>query len=401
MVAGIKSAGLLAVATTVSATVLELPIIVDNTYSSVDFEIGTPPKAYRLFFDTGSSTSWVEGEGCTEDSCPNGSDYARHPYIANASSTAEDQQADGTITYLGGEVEGRAFQDIWSTPNSNLNWTGSFLAVNRSNWRFHPSDGLLGLGFSSIADPNTTPAVEYILWNGDLDAPRFSIYYGTNFGEGKQDGVMTIGGSHEDEYVEGGEDGMVYFPLRKEAPYQLWRGALRSINIMTSNNGSVDLHTGRYPTLAPAAIVGANKTFDLNGQGTAVFDTGAGTLSIPDSMADAAYEQLGWNITKLMSHEEVMECKHLNSSWAITFTLGEEDEADDVSFSIRGDEIYKPGDQCMPPFEPSGGEYFALLGTAFLKRYYSVFDYGATNMFDYKPRIGFGRLKKEKDYLYQ
>jgi hypothetical protein len=118
-------------------------------------------------------------------------------------------------------------------------------------------------------------------------------------------------------------------------------------------------------------------------------------------MVDAAYEQLGWNQSKLISHEEVMECKHLNSSWAITFTLGEEDEADDVSFSLRGDEIYMPGEQCMPPFEGSGGEYFALLGAAFLQRHYSVYDFGGTNMFDYKPRIGFGRLKKEKDYLYQ
>jgi saccharopepsin len=72
-----------------------------------------------------------------------------------------------------------------------------------------------------------------------------------------------------------------------------------------------------------------------------------------------------------------------------------------VSFSIRGDEFVAPGDQCMPPFDPSGSGGFSLVGTAFLRRFYTVFDFGADKVEEYEPRIGFGRLKKEYDYMYQ
>jgi len=73
----------------------------------------------------------------------------------------------------------------------------------------------------------------------------------------------------------------------------------------------------------------------------------------------------------------------------------------DVSFSIRGDEFYQPGDRCMPPLSGSGTSSFALVGASFLRRYYSVYDFGANQVAEYKPRIGFGRLKKQFDYLYQ
>jgi hypothetical protein len=55
----------------------------------------------------------------------------------------------------------------------------------------------------------------------------------------------------------------------------------------------------------------------------------------------------------------------------------------------------------MPPISGSGTYNFALVGSTFLRRFYSVFDFGANQVADYKPRIGFGRLKKEFDYLYQ
>jgi saccharopepsin len=138
----------------------------------------------------------------------------------------------------------------------------------------------------------------------------------------------------------------------------------------------------------------------MYGAGTAVFDTGAGRISVPDEIIDAVYFNLGWNVTKLMHGEERMECKHLNASWALTFTLGE-DKGEDVSFSIRGDEFVEPGAQCMPPIDNSGQDSFALIGSAFLQRWYTVFDFGADKVEKYEPRIGFGRLKKEWDYLHQ
>ena len=169
-------------------------------------------------------------------------------------------------------------------------------------------------------------------------------------------------------------------------------------------NSTVTLNTGHLPETTDAEGVWphANVTWSMYGAGAAVFDTGAGRISVPDEIIDAVYFNLGWNVTKLMNGEERMDCQHLNASWAITFTLGEDaDESKDVSFSIRGDEFTEPGAQCMPPLDNSGQNSFALIGAAFLQRWYTVFDFGADKPENYAPRIGFGRLKREWDYQYQ
>ncbi|KAF7865488.1 hypothetical protein EAF04_006462 [Stromatinia cepivora] len=385
-----------------SAVVLELPIHIQNTYASVDFDIGTPAKPYRLAFDTGSSTSWVTGRNCTETSCPNSSGFARTEYneIDSSSSVALESSAD--IPYIDGDaVNGIAFQDVFSDENGTVAWNQTFLAANELSWRWDAADGFLGLAFSSIAQENTTTLVETLLWDDKLDDPRFAVYYGTNLNDtGVQDGVLTIGGSHEDTYVDGE---VTYMPLRREDPYEVWRAPLRSVNVLFANGDAiVNVHNGKAPTTtAPAGTWPKfNTTWPLYGTGFAVFDTGAGSISLPSTLIEPVFYNLGWNVTKLRNGEERFECEHLNSTWAVSFTFGEDqDESNDVTFSIRGDEITPPGEQCMPPFDDSGSSGFALIGVPFLRRHYSIFDFGGKSVGAYKPRIGFGKLKEEYDYL--
>lgn len=313
---------LLVLATSASASVLDLPVIVKNTYASVQFSVGTPPKLHQLHFDTGSSTSWLLNTDCTETSCIDGSApyYIRQPYNASASSSAIELSDSAAIPYLGGDVAGEIYQDVFSVGDDGLQWNQTFLAANQSSWRFITADGFLGLGFSSIAEPNTSTVVETLLQDGALDAPRFGLFYGTNFSDsGAQDGVLTLGGSHEDKYVDGE---VVYTPLNKEDPYQLWRAPLRSINVLVAQNpsdpnSSVETHIGELPTttLPNGTYPDANVTWSMYNSGRAVFDTGAGRLSVPDEIISAMYYNLGWNYTKLTHAEERMDCQHLNASW--------------------------------------------------------------------------------------
>ncbi|KAJ4348895.1 hypothetical protein N0V95_005074 [Ascochyta clinopodiicola] len=405
MVFNMKTAGLLAAATAASGSVIELPVRIENTYASVELSVGTPPEPYRLLFDTGSSTAWFTSASCTTTSCPSSSSYSRNHYSANGSSTSTDLHAFSRIGYIAGDgVAGAATRDVFSTPDGSFEWNQTFLAANESSWRWITADGFLGLGFSSIAENATTSLVETLLWDGKLDEPRFALFYGTNLKDaGEQNGILTIGGSEEEKYVDGE---VVYAPLRQERPYELWRAPLRSVSILVAGqkNATVNMKTGQLPSTTDAAGVypSANVTWEMWGFGRAIFDTGAGRVSIPDEIIDPVYFNLGWNLTKLLNGEESMGCQHLNASWAITFTLGEdEDTSGDVSFSIRGDEFLGNDPQCQPPFDNSGDNQFALIGAAFLRRWYTVFDFGADKAEDYKPRIGFGKLKKEWDYLYQ
>lgn len=400
--------GLLAVAGVASAAVLDLPIVIADSYSSVKLNIGTPPKEHRLLFDTGSSTLWTVSTACTEESCPHGNAevYARQYYNGSASSTGLDLGTSSSIPYLGGDVTGETYKDVFSTLDGTLEWNQTFLAVNESSWRFITADGFLGLGFSSIAEANTTTLVETLLWDGKLDEPRFGLYYGKNLAnDGPQDGVLSLGGSHEDKYVDGE---VVYAPLTKTDTYELWRTPLRSVSVLvaqdpTNPNSTVETHVGKMPTthVANGTYPDANVTWSMWGAGRAVFDTGAGRLSVPDEIIGAMYYNLGWDYDALLAGKQRFTCEAMNASWAVTLTLGEGAPEDDVSFSLRGDEFLEPGVQCMPPFDPSGSSGFALVGGSFLQRYYSVFDFGSDKVAEYKPRVGFGRLKKEFDWKYQ
>ncbi|KAH8200130.1 hypothetical protein TruAng_005701 [Truncatella angustata] len=390
---------LLALAAAASAAVLEFPLHIQNTYSSVELEIGSPAKPYRLLFDTGSATAWMVNSDCTATSCPNLSAYSRVGYNATASSTSVDLDSYTRIPYIDGDVvNGFAIQDVFEDEKGTVQWNQTFLSVNESSWRWITADGFLGLAFSSIAESKTSTLVETLLWDDQLDASRFALFYGTNLLDtGDQDGVLTIGGSHEDTYVDGE---VVYMPLRAEDPYQLWRAPLRSVNVLaTGTNTTVAVNNGQMPTTGDAAgtFPKYNTTWPV--YGTAVFDTGAGRISVPTEIIAPIYFNLGWNVTKLLNGEERMQCQHLNATWGLSLTFGEGAEADDVTFTIRGDEFTYPNDQCMPPIDDSGNYGFALIGATFLRRHYSVFDFGATRVEDYQPKIGFGRLKEEYDYL--
>ncbi|QSZ37394.1 hypothetical protein DSL72_009492 [Monilinia vaccinii-corymbosi] len=394
----------LAAASAASASVLELPVVIQNTYASVELQIGTPSKPYRLLLDTGSATSWITSVDCTDISCPNLSGFNRTRYSEAESSTSHNLDQSGDISYTSDiTVSGSVIQDVFTDYEESLEWNQTFLAANQSLWRFPTVDGFLGLAFSSIAVNKTTTLVETLLWDHKLDAPRFGLFYGTNLKDtGVQDGVLSIGASHENKYVDGE---IAYVPLLKESPRQLWRAPLRSVNILSSYsiNSTVTVHNGQLPTNNdPAGTYPKfNTTWPTWGAGRAVFDSGVGRISVPTNIVDAVYFNLGWNRTKLTMGLERMECRHMNASWALSFTFGADyDESSDVTFTLRGDEFYAPGEQCMPPIDDSEQSDFALIGQPLLRRHYSIFDFGASDVEDYAPRVGLGRLKEEFDYLY-
>lgn len=398
---------LIAVAGAASANVLNLPVNIMGSYASVQLELGTPPKTHQYHFDTGSSTLWTVSTNCTEKTCPygNSENYKRQYYNASESSTAVPLDSSFDIPYLDGDaVVGEVYQDVATIPEANLEWNQTFLSVNQSSWRFITADGFLGLGFSSIAGAKTSTLVETLMWDGKLDKPRFGLYYGNDLTKKNSGGVLTIGGSQEDKYVEGE---VVYMPLTKTETYKLWACPLRSVNVLiaqnpTNPNSTVETHVGKLPStaLAKGTWPKANVTWPMYGGGRAVFDTGAGRVSIPSTIIEAVYFNLGWDYNKLLKGEQRFTCEAMNASWALTFTFGEGDPADDVSFSIRGDEFRNPDPQCQPPIDPSEGASFALIGAAFLYRFYSVFDFGADKVQDYKPRVGFGKIKDEYAWKY-
>lgn len=307
--------------------------------------------------------------------------YDRKGYNISASSTGASLGSYGSIDYFGGRTAGPGVADTFSLPagsqgHAALTWNQTFLAANETSWRFISADGFLGLAFSTIAVANTTTVVETLMQQGHLDKPRFAIYYGKEFENTSTnpEGVFTIGGSKEEQYVDGD---LTYVPLAQEKEYQVWRATLSSIT--GSSNAGKKQATSKF------------------GGGRAVFDTGAGALQVPSNAISEIYASIGMNWTAISQGRYIPMCSDFNSSWSVTFNFG--DAETDPKLTLTGDQLAQPGfadrkDACNPPFDDSGSEDFALLGTPLLQQFYTVWDFGATEVTDYHPRVGFGKLKE-------
>ncbi|CAI4218967.1 unnamed protein product [Parascedosporium putredinis] len=346
----------LAAVSTASARVFNLPIIIDNGYSLVDVKVGTPARSTRLLFDTGSSSTWMYDWYCAE-TCVNYVGYPRLGYNPANSSTSETTGGYAYIEYLGGTTAGPAIQD---------KFTLGCTAWDQASSPPPPPRGAEGL----------------------LDKPRFGLYYGTQIRDtngAPGDGVLTLGGSREDEFVEGD---LVTVPLEKSGDageYQVWRTGFSSV---VGSRGVGDDST----------VVDVETPLDY---AWAVFDTGAGRTSLPRAETEAIYESIGWNFTAIMEGKHIPLCSEFNATWSVSFNLGPRD--DPRTLVLRGDELAVPGfagreDACWPPFDRSDYDGFALIGTTLLKKFYTVWDLGAegtTNNADYKPAISLGRLRPE------
>jgi saccharopepsin len=297
--------------------------------------------------------------------------------------------SSGGIGYLGGNVDGPIYADYFSIPsrrNHAPEWNQTFLSATNSSWSFLPADGFLGLAFSTIANPGTKTVMETLMQLSHrlLAEPRFAIYYGrelTDTGASPGDGALTLGGSHEDRFVEGD---LTWVDVELEfAEFELWRTNAVSI-VGTTGVGTSS---------------GAHKVTTDLGFAWAVFDTGAGLIEVPTSAVEAVYGSIGMNYTAILHDHVIPRCSDFNDTWSITFMLG--DESNPTPITITGSQLQQTnfagqGDNaCWPPISDSGYEGLTLIGSQFLQQFYTVFDFGAYDVASYKPRIGFGELKRE------
>lgn len=87
----------------------------------------------------------------------------------------------------------------------------------------------MGLASSTIAFPNTTAPFENAMQLGLLDQPRFAIYQGTGLStvanpNPDNNGVLTMGGSHEDVYADGEIE---FVPIN--TPFQVYKAQFQGV----------------------------------------------------------------------------------------------------------------------------------------------------------------------------
>ncbi|XP_036328639.1 lysosomal aspartic protease-like [Rhagoletis pomonella] len=312
----------------------------DQYYGSIT--IGTPPQSFQVLFDTGSSNLWVPGAPCasTDQACQD-----HNTYNSNISSTYQPNGQSFAIQYGTGNLTGYLVADTVSI--SDLAITGQTFAVATSEpgntFVDSEFDGILGMGYQTIAVDNVVPPFYNLYSQGLIDSPVFAFYLTRN-GTSLQGGELTLGGIDTNHYS--GE--LTYVPVTIEGYWQF-------------NMDSV-------------SIDGTNACLDCS----AIADTGTSLLAVPSSLLENIQNAIG---AVYSEGEYLVECAALSSLPIISFTIG------GTTFNLTSSQyIIETEDEngdivCMSAFEDADTNFW-ILGDVFIGQYYTVFDMG-------NNRVGF------------
>lgn len=264
--------------------------------------------------------------------------------------------------------------------SGKVTWNQTFISTIETSWGNIPAEGFLGLAFNSIAAGGTDTVMHKLI--PQLDAPKFGLYYGpqsdTASGAGK--GRLTFGASKASTYSSGK---LVKVPiLPTDGNYDVWASSINSVSSTRTIKGKK-----------------VKKTTDFKGT-RVVFDTGAPRIELPKEQVEAVYESIGMNWTAIMEDGYRPLCSDFNSSWSVSFAVGDPGSRNPSVLTLTGDQLARPGfaneeKYCWPPFNESGGEGLTLIGKALFRHFYTVWDFGSKDEAKYKPTLSFGPLKKQ------
>ncbi|KAI5363842.1 Putative aspartic peptidase A1 family, aspartic peptidase, active [Septoria linicola] len=312
------------------------PVAVSNFLNAQyfsDIAVGTPPQEFKVVLDTGSSNLWVPSSECGSIAC-----YLHSKYDHGASNTYKQNGSDFAIQYGSGSLEGYISQD--TVQIGDLKIKNQLFAEATSEpglaFAFGRFDGILGLGYDTISVNKIPPPFYNMIDQGLLDEKVFAFYLSSTDKGDESEAIF--GGVNKDHYT--GE--MTKIPLRRKAYWE------------------VDLD----------AITFGKQTAEIDATG-AILDTGTSLIALPSTLAELLNKEIG--AKKSYNGQYTVDCSKRDSLPDLTFTLTGHNftiDAYDYILEVQG--------SCISAFmgfdipEPAGP--LAILGDAFLRKWYSVYD---------------------------
>jgi hypothetical protein len=295
-------------------------------------------QSFKVIFDTGSSNLWVPGKKCNWHTC-----WLHPRFDESKSKTFKADGREFKVSYGSGPVEGVFNSDTVTIGDVEVPET---LFAEISTVSFGPLniafamgkfDGILGLGFSKISSYGIPTAFEMMVQKKLIDEPVFSFYLQK---DASQPGQLTFGGVDHSKF-----DGEIqYVPLTDES---YWKVSLEGMKY-----GSTD----------------------ITSKVSAIIDSGTSLLAGPKDKVSKIAEAAG--ATLVMGKEYTIDCSKMSSLPAVEITLG-----GGKKFTLEGkDYVLQVQGQCLFAFmpielPPNLGEMW-ILGDVFMRKYYTVFDYG-------------------------
>ncbi|KAI8098477.1 endopeptidase [Halteromyces radiatus] len=303
-------------------------------------EIGTPPQPFTVVFDTGSSNLWVPSKHCTSIAC-----FLHKRYDSSSSNSFVENGTEFSIQYGSGSLEGFISQDTVRVGGIALPHQGFAESTKEPGFTFAMArfDGILGLGYDTIAVQHVVPPFFNMVHRDLLDSPVFSFWLNNNGGE--DDGGELVFGGMDPAHYQGD---ITWVPVTRRG---YWEIELQNIKF-----------NGDYVDLDPIG---------------AAIDTGSSLLIAPNTLAELINSELG--AEKNWAGQYTIDCDKIPDLPEFCFVFGGKD------FCLDGtDYILQVQNQCISGFMgmdiPSPAGPLWIVGDVFLRKYYSVYDLGTNQV---------------------
>merc|ERR1712039_1169639 len=201
-------------------------------------------------------------------------------------------------------------------------------------------DGLLGLGFHTISEYNISTPFENMVAQKLIDDAVFAFYLQQ---DSSSTGELLIGGVDEKHYT----------------------GKLVDVPLISETYWEVSMDSMKFDD----SVVASKQK--------AIIDSGTSLLAGPTSAVKALANQVG--ATSLMGKEYVIDCSKISSLPDLVVVLGGQ------TFTLTGkDYVLQVSSQCLFAFAgidvPAPRGPLWIMGDVFMRKYYSVLDYGKKMM---------------------
>uniref|UniRef100_A0A0K0DFA0 Peptidase A1 domain-containing protein n=1 Tax=Angiostrongylus cantonensis TaxID=6313 RepID=A0A0K0DFA0_ANGCA len=141
--------------------------------------LGTPDQQFAVMLDTGSADLWVPGKNCKAENGTStlisfsGSGSGKQEFDSGSSSTFVGGNRTWAIKYGLGEVKGVRGTDVMKVGNAA---TYVCFSDSKTILLQDCSDGVLGLGFTSLSVDHTVPPLINAIDQSLLDKPLFTVW---------------------------------------------------------------------------------------------------------------------------------------------------------------------------------------------------------------------------------
>ncbi|GFO45657.1 cathepsin d [Plakobranchus ocellatus] len=319
-------------------------------------EIGTPGQKFNMAIHTGYPASWIPSVHCPPEYTLSSHYYRR--YNNASSSTYRANGKEFTALYEDGEVEGYWSQDTLKVAGLKVRNQSFGEAVLEPNmFKDMNIDGVLGLRPRAAFEGEELTVMDNMVRQKLLPAPVFSLYL-NRFDSEDRDSVLTLGGTNTDYYT--GE--FVVAPLTRP---NRWQFKIDGVQI--ANHSGVFSKSGCHAEL----------------------DSGTPLILGPIEEVNIVHLQLGGIPLQGWPRTFLFDCAKVDSLPDLEFIVsGQKLSISSKDYIIKE---YKDGEvSCYSAVE---GMFWRkdetpvwVLGTAFMRAYYTLFDVG-------NKRIGFAKAK--------